>query len=197
MLLNSKFSNFVFSFPKKWIYPEIEEEFAPFFKRLPFPYRTCTDYINATVQSISWPSIDVESVSQVVTQRVSNIKRGVGIDGRRTNNDFVSGYDMALSMTKDFSVIFKTTEGFLNYFIMHRQFERFLAYGENNRPTMGHAQLQILDQHGYLIMTRTYNDIIMTGLTEIELSYASTVPEFRTFSINMKHNGCVITSEKQ
>lgn len=195
-LLNSKFSNFIFSFPSKWIYPEIEEEFSPFFKRVTFPYKSANSYINASIQSISWPAVEVETVSQTVTQRRSNIRSGRDL-GKSTTREYVGGFDMELSALKEFTVIFKTTEGFLNYFIMHRQFEKFLSYGPENEPNLGHVQLQLLDHTGYLIATKIYHDIIITSISELELSYSINVPEFRTFSVSFKSSGSQIKFEKQ
>lgn len=195
-LLNSKFSNFIFSFPSKWIYPDVEEEFSPIFKRATFPYKSATSYINATIQSISWPAIDVETVSQTVTQKRSHVRSGKDY-GKSPSREYVGGFDMELSSLREFTVIFKTTEGFLNYFIMHRQFEKFLSYGPSNEPNLGHVQLQLLDHTGYLIATKIYYEIIMTGISELELSYASNVPEFRTFSVSFKSSGSKIKFEKQ
>ena len=196
MILNSKFSNFIFTFPRGWLYPDIDEKYAIFFKRLPIPYRNTLDYINFTVQSISWPGIDTQTPSQTVTQKRDDVRNGVA-SGKHSTRDFKSGFDMALSAMKEFNVIFRTTEGFLNYWIMHDQFEQYLSYGANNEAFLSDVQLQILDHYGYLIMTRVYHNIVMTGISELELSYSSNIPEYRTFTCNFKHNGFTLKKELQ
>lgn len=196
MLLNSKFSNFLLTFPRGWLYPEIEEKYKIFFKRLPIPYRNALDYINFTVQSVSWPGIDSQTVSQTMTLKQSDVVNG-RVAGRHLSRDFKSGFDMALSATKEFTVTFRTTEGFLNYWIMHDQLEKYLEFSSDDAPFLSDVQLQILDHYGYLVMTKVYHDLVMTSISELELSYSSNLPEYKTFQVGFKHNGFTIKKEIQ
>lgn len=196
MILNSRFSNFLFNFPKGWIYPEIAEKYQTFFDRLPIPYRDATDFINYSVQSISWPAIEIDTPTQVTTKTRRDVMGG-NIQNQPSDRTFKSGFDMALSAPKDFTVTFKTTEGFLNYWIMAEQLEQYISYSKQDQPFLPSVQLQILDHYGYLVMTRVYQNIIFKSISELDLSYSTNLPEYRTFSCGFMHNGFILKKELQ
>jgi len=54
--------------------------------------------------------------------------------------------------------------------------------------------LYLLDHYGYLFMTMQYQGVIYKGLSELEISYASNVPEFRTFTATFD---CDVVSPKR
>jgi len=149
-----------------------------------------------TVQSITWPALQAESVQQTVTQKRSYVKKGRN-DDMQVFQNFKSGFNMPLSASMDFDIVFRTTEGILNYWILHDQFEKFMDYGPDDDVFLPDIQLHILDQQGYLMMTRVYHKCIMTGISELDLSYSSNVPEYRTFSMQFMHNGYTIKRELQ
>ena len=58
MILNSLNNQFVIRFPKSFFYPEIHAKWTPVVKRLKLPYENLEDFINASVQSLAFPSIE-------------------------------------------------------------------------------------------------------------------------------------------
>ena len=71
MILNAKNNQFVFRFPKGFIYPEIEEKYNYYLKRLPTPFENILDYVNHTVQSVTFPSVQADQIEQWVGRRTS------------------------------------------------------------------------------------------------------------------------------
>ena len=173
MLLNSKYSNFTFSFPKKWFYDDIYEKYDIFFKRNGIPYRNLDDYMSYTVQSVSWPAFSAEVAKQN--------KRGKEIT-------YKSGANFINNIAKELRVTFRTTEGFLNYMVMFDQLQYYWARWENDTTYMKNFMINILDQRGHLTMSMLIEDVSFIGLSELELSFSSNIPEYRTFEATFAFN---------
>jgi len=181
-LLNSKFSNFVLNFPKGWFYPEVVEMYEPYFKRTVIPYTNLTDYINFTIQSVSWPAITLETVSQ---------------DRKDLTATYKSGWDLTRSTAKNLTITFRTTEGFLNYFIMRSQLEMYFAKGKDakNDIFLPDLNLLMLDHYGFLILVQRMKFVVFSGLSELELSQAANVPEYKTFTADFNYSALTFTKE--
>ena len=171
MLLNSKFSNFDFRFPKGFFFPEIEERYDIFFKRQPIPYTNLTDYVNYTVQSVSWPAVTTDTTEQLFKDAIKTYK---------------GGFEAPRYFDRTFDVTFRTTEGYLNYWIMHDQFFKYWEWGPEHEMFLPDFNLKILDHSGYLVMTMIFKDVVFSGLSELELSYANNVPEYKSFNATFK-----------
>lgn len=181
-LLNSKFSNYIFNFPKNWFYPEIVETYEPYFKRTVMPFKNLTDYMNFTVQSISWPAIAIETVTQ---------------DIKDLQKTYKNGWDLTRQTDKNLTVTFRTTEGFLNYFVMKSQLEMYYAKGSTakNDVFLPDLNLMMLDHRGHLVIMQNMKEVVFSGLSELELSQAANVPEYRTFSADFKFNRLTFKKE--
>ena len=170
MLLNSRYMNYIFNFPKMFFSPEIERRYKPFLTRQVIEYKSLVDYMNYTIQSVSWPSLNVETVSQVQKNVIKT---------------FRSGFDMQRQMSKELEVTFATKDSYLNYSVMRDYFEEYWAlYNSGSEVFIPNLTLQLLDHYGYTTMSLHYQDVVFSGLSELELSAASNVPEFRTFTAN-------------
>lgn len=175
-LLNSKFSNFSISFPRGWFYQDILDIYEPYFKRTFIPFTSLVDYMNFTIQSVSWPAIAIETVTQ---------------DTKDQQTTFKGGFDLTRQTEKNLTITFRTTEGFLNYFVMRSQLDMFCDKGKEakNDIFLPDLNLLMLDHYGYLILTQRMKGIVFCGLSELELSQAANVPEYRTFSADFKFTG--------
>jgi len=183
MLLNSRYNNFNFQFPKNFFYESIIKRYDPFFKRVPIPYTNLSDFMSYTVQSVSWPAISTEIAEQYKHSSKPVYKSGFG--GERY-------------MSKELTVTFRTVEGYLNYFVMNDMYlEYWKLFNENEKIFVPNLTLYLLDHYGYLLMTVHYKDVVYSGLSELELSYASNVPEFKTFTATFICGGLKFKRELQ
>ena len=162
MLLNSRYNNFVFAFPKGFIPADVEKRYDIFLRNFPTPYENLTDFLNSTVQSV------LEIVEQ---------------NPHGKHQLFRTGADFQRQMNTELTVTFRTTEGFINYYILQDILEQYwLKYIKDSAVFVPDLYTYLLDDYGYLIMTMQYTNVVYSGLSELELSYASNVPEFRTFT---------------
>lgn len=177
MILNSKNSLFDFQFPKGFLYPEVEETYKIYLERFPIPFADLTSYLNFSVQSISWPSLAFENPIQSTNSRVSHYK---------------TGYDAEFSYDKSITVTFRTMENFVNYFLMQEQillFHRTFDPRDQRKQVIHRDtflpdfQIRLLSVTGDVTTTIDLKKPVFKDISEMELSFASNIPEYKTFSV--------------
>ena len=172
MILNSKNNNFIVRFNRGFIYPDIVKRYETYLKRLPIPYESVQDYLTASVQSVSFPSLTVEPVEQTLYEDPVSFKGG-------------KRFETYLDRT--FTVTFKTYEGYINYWIMFDLFRAFYEL-DNKEEFLTDINLTFLDHTGFEFITINFHQILLTSLSELELNYSSNTAEFRNFTATFKYN---------
>jgi hypothetical protein len=170
MYTNSDQSNFLISLPQDWLYDEIQEKYLTYIKRLPQPFDTVTDFLNSTIQSCTFPGFEFQTIERS-TRDTRTIDKG--------------GFDASSYSNRTLTINFKTVSGFANYFILLDQIILFYSFSNGDR-FLPPVRLTILDEYGHNAATFLISKIVPSAISDLELSYSSDVPEFRTFSIEMK-----------
>jgi hypothetical protein len=183
MILNAKNNQFVFRFPKGFIYPDLEKKYDFYLKRLPTPFESILDYVNHTVQSITFPSVSADVVEQWVGRRTQVDERNV------TKNPQIwrQSVDLDRVIPKEFTVNLKAADGYLNYWVLYETFRQYLRVS-NDQDYFPDMNVMYLDREGYQMLTVDFRQPLMTGISEVEMNYSSTAMEFRTFGITFKYN---------
>ena len=183
MILNSKNNQFVFRFPKGFINEEIEKKYNFYLKRLPTPFENILDYVNHTVQSVTFPSVGSDEIEQFVGRKTS-------VDGRNVTKNpqyWRQSLDMSRILPKEFTVNLKAADAYLNYWVL---FEVFKAYLEipNMEDYFPDMSIMYLDREGYQLLTVDMKQPLMKGISEVDMNYSATAMEFRTFSVTFRYN---------
>jgi len=172
MILNSLNNQFVVKFPPTLFYPEIVEKWKPVVQRLKQPFQSVDDFINTCIQSVTWPSLELEQASQQQSQ--FSIK-------------YRGGKELEPILNKNLTLTFKLTEGFISYWILFEQIELFLKYSPT-QPFWPPMYVSFLDHHGFELLEFSFNKIVPNSLSQFEISYATTGAEFRSFSMGLTYN---------
>ena len=172
MILNSKNSNFIITIPSNFVYPDIVSRYETYLKRLPLPYDSVSDYLNASVQGMSFPALSTELVEQTLYEDQVSAK-----GGKRIQN----------YLSREFTMTLKTYEGYINYWIFY---DLLWAYWglDNKNKFLPDITVTFLDHTGFEFMTVIFKQIILYGISEIELNYSSNTADFKTFTVNFKYN---------
>ena len=174
MILNARQNGFIFNFPKGFIVPSVVEKYEGYIKRMPIPYDTVNDFINATIQSVNFPTLRaVDSVEQV---------RPVGF-----KQSYKSATTLQNLIQRDFSVSFKLGEGFINYWVIYENIIKFLDF-QNPEQYLPDFRLLLLNNDGIIMASVILQQPIITSLSEIQLNYSSTTPQFSTFTVGFRCN---------
>jgi hypothetical protein len=183
MILNAKNNQFVFRFPKGFISPELEQKYNFYLKRLPTPFANITDYVNHTIQSVTFPSVASDEVEQWVGRRTM-------VDGKTVTKNpqyWRQSLDLERIIPKEFTVSLKAADGYLNYWVLYEVYRDYLTV-PNMEDYFPDMSIMYLDRDGYQILTIDFQQPLMKGISEVEMNYSSTALEFRTFTVNFKYN---------
>ena len=172
MILNARQNLFDFRFPKGFFFPQIEEKYRAYVRALPLPIDNVSDFVNHTIQSFTMPSISVPSTEQFLSAR-KTIWRGHLPQHLLTNQRF--------------SVTFKLTEGYINYFILYDQLRLFLEF-DNEIEYLPTCRLRLLDYGGREFVAIKLQQITMSNLSTLELSYTSALPQQSSFTCEFTFN---------
>ena len=174
MLINARQNSFFFQFPKGFFPDSLEKKYISYVKRMPLPYDTLRDFMNSTIQSISFPTFNsIDDVEQI---------RPGGFKQR-----YKSSTNLQNLTKREFSISFKMGEGFINYWIMYDCISNFLDFN-NPEQYLPDMILRTLDNNGVVLASITLQQSIFTSLSEVQLNYSSTTPAFSTFSVGFKCN---------
>ena len=172
MILNAKNSNFVLKLPTNFLYPEVVEKYNRYLIHDPNPYNNLVDYVNASIQSVNFTGFGYDPAPQTLYDDFVKWKRG---------------WNSTKMLNKTFTISFKTYEGFINYWILREQFIQFLDYDTENE-FLAPITLSFLDHAGFELFKYTFEQVLMIGIGDLDMSFAANMPEFNTFSIDFTYN---------
>lgn len=172
MLLNVRQNGFVISFPPDFFAPEIKEKYKQYFQSLILPYDTIEDFMSSTVQSIAWPGWNMPTVSQT------------RLFGKQ--QEYKSSKQIADLFSREFTLTFKMTDAYLNYFIFLENSLKFLDF-ENKDQTFSPIRLSLLDNEGYLVSSIIFKRPILISQDGFNLSYSTNTPDFKTFTAKFQY----------
>lgn len=173
MILNSLSNQFVIKFQHNFFYPEIHAKWGPVIKRLKLPYENLEDFMNASVQSLNFPAIDLPVQEQPQQQfRIA----------------YRPGKELEPLFDKNLTLTFKLSEGFITYWILFEQIELFIQVYEVKKTFWDPMYVSFLDHHGFELVAFSFEKIIPTSMSQFDISYATTAAEFNTFTLNLRYN---------
>jgi hypothetical protein len=172
MLLNVRQNGFVLSFPPDFFAPEIKEKYKQYFQSLILPYDTIEDFMSSTVQSINWPGWTMQTVAQT---------RLLG-----KQQEYKSSKQVIDQFSRDFTITFKMTDAYLNYFIFLENGLKYLDFQTKER-TFSPMRLSLLDNEGYLVSSIIFKNPILTSQDGFNLSYSTNTPDFKTFTAKFSY----------
>jgi hypothetical protein len=128
--------------------------------------------MSATIQSIDFPGWNMDTVAQT---RILGKKQ-----------EFKNATQVVDLFSREFTITFKMTDAYLNYFIF---LENSLNYLNFNNPdqTFSPMRLSLLDNEGYLVCSIIYQRPILKSVNGFKLSYSSTTPDFKTFEAKFSY----------
>jgi len=182
MIINSRSSNFVFNYPRDFFHKDVEDKYSPYVKRMPgLPWDTLTNMMNAHVQSITMPSINMTPVQQ--TRRIGKTQT------------YKSGQPVPDYFSKEMVVTMRALDGYINYWIFLENMLMFLDLSDE-RLYFDDIYIRIMSQEGHVMQTIRFEKPMLTNLSEVSLSYSDNNPDFKTFSATFTYNAIEFLVER-
>lgn len=168
MIINARSSNFMFVFPKGFWSEKISQKWMPYIKRNPIlPYDSLDTFMSSTIQSVTFPTINIEQVQQIRTL------------GKQ--QEYTSAKPVKDLITREMSVTFRLIDGNVNYLIFVDNLYEYLDF-KSEMLYQEDLMLRFLDQEGHIVSTSKYKGVYPKSVSEVSLSYSSNDPTFQTFS---------------
>lgn len=173
MILNARANSFYFVFPKGFFPPGVQDKYFQYIKSQSIPYDTLTQYMNSTIQSVTFPALSATNVTQV---------RPLG-----KTITYQSATPVQNMFSQGFSVTFRMAEGFINYFVMLETMLEHLNF-KNPDLFVENLPLQTLDNNGNVISTCQFKGVTLASLSELNLNYTQNAPTPTTFTVGFNYN---------
>ena len=110
-----------------------------------------------------------------------------------TEQDFKSAKPIKDLVDREVTVTFQIVDGFVNYFVFLDNALRYLDFN-NNKQYFDVMRLGWLSREGFLLGYMDMRKVILHGMSNFKLSYASMAQEFNTFDAKFKFNDWNITA---
>ncbi len=174
MILNNKSQMFAIYFGNDYFYPEIHEKYSPIINRMKLPYLTIEDFMNSCIQDVNIPGISIDNAQQQLGQY---------------SIEYTTGKELDAILNKDIKINFKLTETYLTYWILYDQIELYLKYGKNRKNIYWDPiNITFLTDQGLELLTMEYREITPVNLSDLSLTYKSTLTQFNTISLDLHYN---------
>lgn len=171
-ILNSKQNMYVCWISKDFFYPEVRERWIPVINRLKLPYTSIEDFINATIQNVTFPEVLLNLATQ--PQTMFPIK-------------YRGGKELEPILNKNLTITFKLGEGFIGYWLLFEQIEAFQKYADTT-PFWPSIHISFLDHHGFELMVFEFQKIVPLTMSQLSLNYSTVAAEFNTFTLSLMYN---------
>jgi hypothetical protein len=194
MILNARQNGFLINLPQDFFNSEIDKKYEKYYRNLMTPYRSLSDFMASTIQTVNFPGFQ------------SQLPQQVRVLGKRQESQ--SAVPIADQFTRELKISFKLTDGWMNYFIFLDNMLNYLDFANINphntqnslgqalsvppvaninHPFFGPIRLTILNNEGYAFTSLIFNRPMIKGLTDFQLSYAAVRSEFKSFTVTFKY----------
>lgn len=187
---------FVFKFPKDFLPKEIEEKYTKLLNKDKSVIRTAIDYLNESIQGISFPGLSDLLVEQ--TQHSTHpVNRGVqiGLKGARVNteparsNNTYSPNNILSQITGEFTVTLRKNQGMYNYFMIYETiFHKVLKEYANITKPDDFFEIDILEESGKIFGKVKLFQPRIDGIDGLEFNYNKLERQVETFDLKFKFN---------
>ena len=195
--LSPRLDLFVFKFPKDFLPKEIEEKYTKILNREKSVIRTAIDYLNESIQGVSFPGIAdlLTEQTQHSPEHPENKNKQEGLSAKRIsiepsrNNVSYSPKNILSQIGGEFTVTLRKNQGLYNYFMMYETiFYKALKEYTNVTKQDDFFEIDILDSTGRVIGRVKLFQPRIDGIDGLEFSYNKLERQVETFDLKFRFN---------
>ena len=175
MKLSAKNNQFRFEFPRTFIPSEIVDKYKPFIQKMPGNMISePIDFFNYGIQSLNIPGPSFDPVSQNDNPGLTRSYRG----------SFPSQelYDKNLTIT------FQAFDGWVNYWMAIDLFQYYYSTQTKPQFVPEGVGVELLDLEGFSWVNVKFKEMLLTGISALDLNFSSNTVEFQTFTLDFVYN---------
>lgn len=188
--LSPRYDQFRFTFPKDFLDEEITLKYDQIINKLPGVITNSIDYLNESIQGISFPGISDILMEQQQhgynSNPYTNNTGRLNIEPQRTNI-YRSTTNPLMSISRELTITFRYNQGLYNYFMLYesilKQHDKTYDYTPNSSFV-----LELLSEKGKVISKIKFTDLLMDSIDGLEFNYSKIERETGTFNVTFKFN---------
>lgn len=174
MILNARNNLFKFNFPRSFFPKEVVEKYERYLKNSPIPFKRFEDFINHTIQGVTFPSLNSNLVEQKGKYKVAVKYRG--------------GFETVRNIDRTFTVEFKHVDAFLNYYALVESFFSFHNH-QTHTEFLPAINLHLYNSDILGTVKIKYDQILYESIpSALTLNYSDVRNQFKTFSVTFAYN---------
>lgn len=175
MILSARNNQFRFEFPRTFIPKEIADKYRPYLNRIPGGLiKEPIDYFNYGIQSMNLPGPSFDAITQN--------------DFPGNTRSFRSSLPKQELFDKNLTVTMQAFDGWINYWMAVELFDYYYKQSGKKPFVPEGVGLQMLDGEGNIFVTVQLKDMILNGVSALDLNFSSNTIEFQTFDLNFTYN---------
>lgn len=188
---------FCFKFPKDFLPKEINDKYTNLLnKKDKSVIRNAIDYLNESIQSVSFPGLSdllVEQTQHSKHPENHNIQTGlkgarVNVEPKRNNNTY-SPANILSQINGEFTVTLRKNQGLYNYFMIYESiFHKVLKEYANVTKPDDFFEIDILEETGEIFAKVKLFQPRIDGIDGLEFSFNKLERQTETFDIKFKFN---------
>ena len=192
--LSPRYDLFKFSLPKDFLPKEIEEKYTNILSKNTAVISTPIDYLNESIQGVSFPAISDLNVSQEQHGSNSIVRSNINENGLgkinvepKHNITHVSPENPLEKISKEFKVTFRLNQGFYNYFMLYETIFYKICKPLRNGP-IPVLFIDLMGSSGEVNARVKFIDCYLDGIEGLEFDYSKVERNAGTFDITFKFN---------
>lgn len=188
--LSPRYDLFRFTLPKDFLDEEITLKYDQIINKLPGVITNSIDYLNESIQGISFPGISDILMEQQQhgynSNPYTNNTGRLNIEPQRTNI-YRSTTNPLMSINKELTITFRYNQGLYNYFMLYESILKQHDKTYNYTPNSSFV-LELLSEKGKVISKIKFTDLLMDSIEGLEFNYSKVERETGTFNVTFKFN---------
>ena len=186
--LSPRYDLFRFSLPKDFLPKEVEEKYMKLFTENSGVLTTPIDYLNESIQGITFPGISDINISQIQhsSNSINRTSKRLNVEPS-TEITYTTSSNPLDKIQKDFKVTFKINQGFYNYFMLYETiFYRICK--PLDFPPQDILYIELLNETGNIVSRIIFKDCFIDGIEGLDFNYTKIERDSGTFDVTFKFN---------
>lgn len=186
--LSPRFDLFRFALPKDFLPEAVSEKYARILNENKSVITTPIDYLNESIQGITFPGISDLLVEQ--SQHSTNSNTGsskINVEPTR-KNVYYSASNPLSQVEGEFKVSFRRNQGLYNYFMMYETIFHKVTKSNAGELLDDVFHIYILNENGRIASRIEIFQPMMTGIEGLDFNYSKVERSNETFDVTFKFN---------
>lgn len=184
--LSPRYDLFRFSLPKDFLPVEVEEKYSVIIGRNQSVITTPIDYLNESIQGISFPGLS-DIIVQQQQHGTNDIKRKLGRINVEPKVDMIyqTPSNPLDKIDHSFKITFRMNQGLYNYFMLYET----IFYQACKPLDYGHQTLyiiELLNEVGEVTAKIIFKNVLMDGIEGLDFNYNKMERDAGTFDVTFK-----------